>query len=350
MALTIAYFGAAGIVYVVSLRSTDAAIFFGVAISIYLTQVGEYFCFVLRALRPIRVEAGLAAALSVLYTVGVVGTALVTRSDGAVVASMVVTRAVYAIVTGAAVFQVTGSVRSRFPRWSEIFAELRTAFPVAADIALILAASQLDMLLVGALLHRQQLGVYAAGGRLVMASTILTATVANVFIPLIVTHRERPAIIAQRTSQLLTGLAVLGLVALAGFVIVGPWIVRYVYGSAYRQLNDYWGLFGTLVCLQFWANGFGILLNSYGHQRDRAAIQVIVLPLVALAATHFVAQAGISAMLLIMLLAAATSGYGYFAMCMRRRLLAGVPWWTLAPVLGLAPLLVLAALWRFFVL
>lgn len=345
--LTLGYFAAAVVIYVAFLRGIDALTFFAVAVAFHLMQLGDYFCFVLRGIKPISVETRLAAITSGVYAVGVVGAGVLFGSQSAVVCAMAGARLVYAVVAGMAVRRAIGTAPMQ-PRYAgAVIEELRRTTPVALDIALIMAAGQLDMLLVGAFFQPKEIGIYAGGGRLIMVSSILTASFANVFVPLIVTNRDKPAIIALRTGQLLAGLTGLGLLAIVGFILAGPLIVRYVYGPAYAELNQYWGLFGSLVCLQFWAGAFGILLNSYGFQTDRAAVQIVVLPLVALAAVLLLGSAGIPGMILIMLFGTAASGYGYCAMCARRRLLAGVGPWILAPVLALAPLLLLFAGWRF---
>jgi O-antigen/teichoic acid export membrane protein len=312
--LTIGYFAAAGVVFVLFFRWEDLAVFFGIAIVFHITQLGDYLSFVLRAIEPISKEASLAVWSSLFYALAVIGAGIATGDVFAVVVAMLAARVFYA--SGA----VWMAQRAAYalprahtgPSDQSVFANIRKAAPVAADIALVIVAGQLDMILAGALLDRHQSGIYAGGSRIVLASSILTTTVANVFIPLALSNRGSESALGQRSSQLILSLTGLGVLALAGFILFGPLVVRFIYGHQYEELNNYWWLFGSFVCMQYWGAAFGILLNAFERQSYRATVQLIVLPLVTLLAPVVIPGIGIKALILLMFSGAALSAIGYF--------------------------------------
>lgn len=149
----------------------------------------------------------------------------------------------------------------------------------AMDAALATLFSQIDMLVLGFILAREQLGLYSAGSRLVLLILTVPPVLQSVLIPRLSRASEQGGF-----ARLVDGFALgmLGLAAgsIAFILLFGDAVVKALLGDAFAGVSLLWPAFCLLILARTYESYVGILLYSLGLVRVRVASVAVGIVLV----------------------------------------------------------------------
>lgn len=143
---------------------------------------------------------------------------------------------------------------------------VKRSSPFALDSIATNVLSQLDAMIVAALLGLHPAGIYQAGSRLVQGMLPFAAMLASYHIPQLARKRiTEPAESVRRLGlKIMIEFSSLGLFGAFGFLVFGPLYVEYFLAPSYGNLNLLWPGFAAYTFLRFVVGGLGAYLIAHG--------------------------------------------------------------------------------------
>ncbi|TPH17076.1 oligosaccharide flippase family protein [Litorilituus lipolyticus] len=166
-------------------------------------------------------------------------------------------------------------------RWSYqrgITKEIQRVAPYAVHAVIATLMIQIDTLILANYVESDQIGVYQAGMRLVMASSLAISIFYDVLIPkfssTINGEPNKFIQLVQRYNQIVIFIGALCSVILYFF---SELIILLLYGNSMIELNSYIALFSIFIFLRFFGVTYNTLLTCSGNQKKRALYLAITL-------------------------------------------------------------------------
>lgn len=154
---------------------------------------------------------------------------------------------------------------------------MAVAWPIWISTILLHVSKQADLWVLGALAGESDAALYGGAARLAEV----------IFVPLLVVNAVVPPIIAEwftagRDDELETALqttataaAVPAALALAAFVLAGPFVLGIAYGNFYRQASTVLAILAAGQFFSSWTGTCGLTLIMTGHELVMMAITVV---------------------------------------------------------------------------
>lgn len=230
-----------------------------------------------RALRRFDREAKLVVTGSAMMLLGLGGVTALTRDPLAAAFAFAVTRLLYLALTGWALRDLLRAPAEQRPLLPRLRTRLRTSTSYAVDGILTNLSAQVDLLVFGALLSAQAMGIYQAGARLVGVILPFAAVLSTVYLPTLAAAAAAGdrASFGRNARRLNLEFAGLAAIAGLGFAFVGPVVTHVVYGPRYAALNSLWLGFGVFATLRLLASAYGITLAAAGAIRIRIVSSLV---------------------------------------------------------------------------
>jgi len=151
--------------------------------------------------------------------------------------------------------------------WRRVWTELRTGVPYAVHFFVGSVYLNVDTLLLKEFVSVGDVGIYQAGMRLVVGSSILLTIINSVLTPRLAQLRagDDLRLYAEGRRWILLGGAVGGTIA-AWLVLFPAWTVRSLYGSEYLEIARLIWIFGAVIFLRYVGAVYGVLLTIADRQ------------------------------------------------------------------------------------
>lgn len=228
--------GAMAVLVPISLQRPDATAFatFVFGLAVISASFAEYFGFIFRGLRRVELDAVLTLLLRLgVFACGVA--ALLLRPS--------VNSVALAYLIGSGLAAVLGYVwlRRRFFRpvlnvqRSASIALLRQALPLGGAILFSIAYTRTAVFLLDALNNSTSVGEYGVALRLTEPLALVPSAIMAAVFPALTHTMAQAGYAATRALRLKTIglLSVAGLMIAVGGVLLGPWLIRFLYGTQY---------------------------------------------------------------------------------------------------------------------
>jgi O-antigen/teichoic acid export membrane protein len=170
-------------------------------------------------------------------------------------------------------------------RWRPALQLLRKGTPYATEFGLNTAATQLDAVLIQALLGLRSLGLYQAGMKLVQGLARLAPILALYLLPRL-THGLQARVgsgSAKNQPHVVLTLAIFGGVGAVGggfLALTAKPLTQSLFGPGYTELAALLPWFGLVLALRFIETGAGLVLVAAGLQGHKVwlvAVQLLIL-------------------------------------------------------------------------
>ena len=150
-----------------------------------------------------------------------------------------------------------------------ISTSMRESSSFASDAALATLFSQIDMLILGFVLSKHDLGIYSAGSRLVVLILTVPFMLQSVVIPRLSKAVGSVAFI-RLFDRFGIGMLVLAISSGAFLNLFGSSVVRLLLGPSFEEVDVLWFSFSILIFARVLESFIGINLYSIGAVRTRA--------------------------------------------------------------------------------
>lgn len=241
-------------------------------------------------------EAALVTFTTALSLAIVVPVTVVTRDLLATAVAYSVGRALY---LGAALYQTRHLMAlGDLVPWTRIKERLRILYEArryAVDQILTCGIGQIDIVLVGFFVDTATVGRYVAVTRIIQNGLPIVGMLAAVYVaPLARYHKDNdPAAFARLSRNMDYEFFVLALAAGIGAVMLGPTLVRLLFGSAYDATRELWPGFGFYVMVSILQAACGTQLVAVGLIQRRVMTLLLVLAIIVVGLAVFVPMYGI---------------------------------------------------------
>lgn len=260
------------------LPPADALVFGLLVLAQLFDSFGEFFNLGFRRDGHYRAEAATAVATSLLHlafmgvAIGLLGSVVWAA------AAFAVSRAIGLVVVALRSMARAGAVRPA-PLCS-VPALLRATWAYGGELALSTSYSQVDTLLVNAVLGSAGVGLYQAGMKLVDGACRLAPVLAQFVLPALAKRQDDPPAfrsVARRVMALMGGIGL----ACAALLWAGAGVITHkLYGPQYSALEALLPLFGAVLLLRFLETGLGLILVARGQQHRKVWLVALQLFLV----------------------------------------------------------------------
>lgn len=228
--------GAVIVLVPISLQRSDGTIFatFVLGLAVIGSSFAEYFGYIFRGLRRVELDAALMLLLRLfVFAFGIVALLLRPSINGVALA----------YVIGNCLAAVLGYVwlRNRFfkpvlsARRSASVALLHQALPLGGAILLSIAYTRTSVFLLDAFSSSTAVGEYGVALRLAEPLALVPSAILAAVFPALTHTLAQSGYAATRALRLKTIglLALAGLLIAVGGVLLGPWLIRFLYGTQY---------------------------------------------------------------------------------------------------------------------
>jgi len=210
------------------------------------------------------VEAKYVCVDSLATFVLCIGAAAVWRRVDVVALAYVVSKVVFLLLAGA---RCVGDYGWGGAGWRTVWTELVTGFPYATHVFVGSVYLSVDTLLLKEFVSVAEVGIYQAGMRLVVSSSMLLTVINSVLTPRLAQLRASHDVrlYAEGRQWLLVAGAVGG--ALGAWLVLFPALtVRLLYGPEYLKIAPLLWIFGVVIFLRSVGAVYGVLLTIAERQ------------------------------------------------------------------------------------
>lgn len=166
---------------------------------------------------------------------------------------------------------------------SGIRIEIKRVAPYAVHAVIATLMIQIDTLILANYVETSQIGVYQAGMRLVMATSLIISVFYDVLIPKFsLAINTEPAKFINMVQGYNRLVVLIGAVCSVILYYFSELIIFLLYGEAMDELNSYIGLFSIFIFLRFFGVTYNTLLTCSGNQQKRALFLAITLVFIVL--------------------------------------------------------------------
>lgn len=241
-------------------------LFWPLLIAAILNSFGLFLGFPLRAHDRFRAETW-TALIANFALAALAGTlAIVGVGPFGVAIAFVVARLIFVIVAGFTYKRELGMIQWKSIRFSSMLKILKTGFPFGVHLALGTLYLQVDTLIIQRFLGEHSLGLYQAGMRLLLGGMILAEVLNNVYLPLMSRIADKASEFADLGKNLTQNLLFVGSLGCIILSSGAPWIVAFIYGDEYSELNRLLPLFAIILLLRYGGACWGLMLTVSDKQ------------------------------------------------------------------------------------
>lgn len=238
----------------------------------------EYLFCVLRARGLYAAEAGFMTVASVVHFVVVMWGLSISISPLSIGVFFCASKGLQTVAAWVLFRQMVPKL-SMQSNWPQQWAEIRSGFSYAGDVAVSTLSSQVDTIIVRHSLGVHAAGLYQSGMRLLVGLQNFSMVAGNVFIPRLASVHAEPERFAKVARQASWVFGALGIV-LAVVLGVGGWmLVKHGYGQAYEPVMHLLPWMAVLIAMRLFAAGLGVQLTALGDQKFRTVVNLICLVL-----------------------------------------------------------------------
>ncbi|AEX20702.1 oligosaccharide flippase family protein [Vibrio sp. EJY3] len=241
-----------------------------IAISVYLLSMGDFFNIAFRVVDMYSLEAKNILIGAILNLIVVGSTCLFFKSIYQVSLSMMIARLMYLYVCYNQFYNRFGTINISFSI-NNVVHQIKRVKLYALDQANVVFRSNVDVLIIGALLGNHNVGLYQAGMTLGKSFEKLAIIVANIFL---VELSKPKNFFFQNCKKLISIQALIGGLIFFIFLILDEFIVLLLYGESFYELISLMWLFGLFIFLRFMASSFGVILTALNKQKIRVIIGI----------------------------------------------------------------------------
>lgn len=288
--LSIAVFGST-LVSASWLDATDFSILSLLLAAQLFDSFSEFFNLGFRRFSKFTYEARTAIFTSAAHLLVVIGLVMIFKSALAAAVAFFASRLMALLI-------VVWTTRTYFDdtRLTSIGAaclRIKGTWAYALEVALFTVYNQTDTLAISYFLDHTRVGIYQAGMKLVEGACRIAPVLAQLLIPQLAkevdNHKDFSAA-AWRT------VGIFGAVGSAGGAVLfvgAPWIVKYVFGAEFTELQPLLPLFGLMLLCRYLETATGLLLVAYGLQHRKVWIVLGQMIFVIVAGTYAVQNKGL---------------------------------------------------------
>ena len=151
-----------------------------------------------------------------------------------------------------------------------IFRELKEGFPYAMQIGSSVLMVSIDTLILERFASNENVGIYQAGIKIVVAATFFISVIQNVLLPkysnTILNNKKLFLLEHNRYTKYSL---LLGCLITIGILIGNSTLIEILFGENFNALQDYLLGFGVLIALRYFALTHGLVLTVSGNQYER---------------------------------------------------------------------------------
>lgn len=122
--------------------------------------------------------------------------------------------------------------------WAEVRRQLSQSWPVVVSGLAVACYTRLDRVLIGELLGDVEVGLFAAGMRIIESLYLVPAMIANAIYPALVSaHQAGPAVFDRKIEQLFFGMSSFGYLTVLAMTLMGSSIINLLYGAKFAEAS-----------------------------------------------------------------------------------------------------------------
>lgn len=243
--------------------------------AVLIGAVGDLALTAYRAMGRYMSETLLTAWTSAAHLI-VVGWVALVHADLMIVAvAYLASRTLYTVLAVVGAERLFEGLKLRAEPLSAVWRTVKDGWGWAADSGLSYLNGQIDGLFVVGIFGLQVAGVYQAGARFVQAGLALVVVLAGIHIPRLTAEMQKPEPAKQSVNRLMLEFGGLGACLGVGLWVVGPFITKYLLGSAYSATNSLWLGFGVFIFLRYIGAGVGVQLAAVNQPLVRVGGQLV---------------------------------------------------------------------------
>ena len=279
--------------YISSILFIDSLNFsalFYVSCSIILLNTGDFLNIPLRVVDKYNIEARNIFIGAIINLIFVSMASYLLQDVNSVALSMFVSRFLYFIICTKC-FHTLFHLDFYSVRFCNVKLQFKKVIPFALDSANVTVRSHIDVIILGMLSSTYYVGLYQAGLTLTRSLEKLAIIISNVFLVELIEKNTDTTSFKSTVKKMLWSLFTLGSCLLIGFILLGDFIVRILFGDNFIELVELMPWFGLYVFLRFIACGFGVLLTAMNKQKIRVIVgslsTLLLIPLLFYSVIHF---------------------------------------------------------------
>lgn len=243
-------------------------------------------------------EAAIVASTTALSLAIVVPVTVVT---GDLLATALAYTAGRAIYLGAALYHTRNLITFEglvpWKRMKERLGTLRAARRYAGDLVLTCGIGQIDVVIVGFLMDTTSVGLYVAITRIIQNGLPIVGMLATVYVaPLARFHMDEDRAAFSRLSRNMEyEFFALALAASIGAVVLGPTVIKLLFGPAYDATRELWPGFAFYLMVAVLKEAYGTQLVAVGMIERRVKVLMVSLTVIVVGLLSLVPTYGIIA-------------------------------------------------------
>ena len=160
-----------------------------------------------------------------------------------------------------------------------------------------------DILIMKNILGFNQIAIYSAGIKILMTLLMIGEVINSSFIPkLSEYYNTSNSLFKSNSRKLFMIITIIGLAFSAGILLLGGFVIDFVFGDKYDELIPLLPYFSILLIVRFYAIFFGTMVTLFDKQKYRAFTVIFILPAHFFLNQYFQIKMGISGALVSMLI------------------------------------------------
>lgn len=209
------------------------------------------------------------------YTVFLVGLSLYALAYHGDLISLslafLISRFLFFVISFISVLRINNiNVFHRFIQNSNLWFELKEGFPYALQIGSSVLMVSIDTLILERYVSSDDIGIYQAGIKIVIAATFFTPVIQNVLLPnysINIVNNKKLFVLAHNRNTLYC--VTLGGLIVAGILASKLTLIEFLFGEKFYFLQEYIIGFTALIILRYFALTHGLVLTVSGNQKKR---------------------------------------------------------------------------------
>lgn len=158
---------------------------------------------------------------------------------------------------------------------TKVLKSIKTATPYGVHLILGASIIYIDTFILSILSNLENVGLYQAGMRMIMASMLIAVIISDAFIPDISKAFNNKPLVTKKLSKLFEFILLFSGLTLITLFFYQKTIIILLFSEEYLMLQSSVGLILTIILLRYIGIVPGIILTSYGKQIVRAKAVVI---------------------------------------------------------------------------
>jgi O-antigen/teichoic acid export membrane protein len=159
--------------------------------------------------------------------------------------------------------------------WNRVFISVKSAGSFAVHMILSALIIHIDTFILSVLSDLEQVGLYQAGMRIVMASMLIAVIISDAFIPEISRLKYKKDEALKKLSNLFNFISLFAILAVITIYFYRKTLITLLFSEDYLILQNSIFIILGIIALRYFGIVPGIILTSFGQQRIRAIAVVV---------------------------------------------------------------------------